>query len=531
MAQIIQYGDYQFPEPHPIVAFSDNPIFISGVLDHAKKDISVIGFLTGNNLAELHTSKMQMISGFASGYQDLIIGSASGDSNTGVFSGCMPSNISFEDSDLTTLIPYTVSFTSLEQKSFSQLYGLDSPVDSWSYKENDNRVVSATHTVSVKGVKSSLISDDPLQRAFNFVSGRLNGFENNSILLTGDVGFLKSRNQNINRFNFEFGVTEEYSFTQSSMPINDSGIVTSEAKISYSRDAGLRVSIDGSIQGSITGTKLTTGAINDQMAQQLMINSVVPTMSQLESGVYALSDKRPKSYNYNIDTGANKIDFSFEFENLDNASQTGVVQHDYVTSISANKEMGIINVSVQGSLIYNDPFELMVTGDASTGARWIAVESEFNGVSPFALAKQGAIDFTSNVTGYLFDSSTLNPTPISTNVTKKPQDSMIDYQYSFDNRLDLSSGLLDNLALTVTDKRPLQVTRVAQSTHGFLTQLVNERTAGEYSIQGSCDNGFDDLPVMSGIIANYSPNQPSVETSLTISTGSSQITLGKGWLY
>jgi hypothetical protein len=530
MAQIIQYGSYQFPEPHPIVSFSDSTVMVSGVFDHARKNINVIGYLTGASLLELHTAKMGMISGFATGYQDLIIGAASGNSNTGTFSGCLPSNIDFADSDLTTLIPYTVTFSSLEDKAAAQTFGLESVKDSWSYKEKDSRVVSATHTVSAKGVKSSGVNDDPLARAFMFVSGRANGFNNVSSLITGDSAFLKSRAENIDRFNFSYGITEEYDFSQSSMPLTDKGITTSDTKISYSKDAGLRVSVGGSVQGSITGAKLDTGVITSEMAKELMMNSVISSMSDIESGVYSLNLREPNSYKLDLDTGSNRINFNFEFIDLDEATQTGVVKHNYTAAVNATKEVGTISVLVNGSLKYNNPFEVVATGDPATGVRWAAVDNEFSGIDPFLIAKRALIDFTENVTGYMADSSTLNAEPIERTVTKKPFESSIEYSFTFDNKFDISSGILDNLSLQITDLKPIQLTSVMQSTEGFLTQLINERTAGSYSISAKSLDDANKLGVMSGIVGSYAP-KPSVEKSFTTNTGLNDLSLQQSWVY
>ena len=96
-----------FPSPSPFVAETTNPIFLSGQSDYFMDQVSLIGNITGSNLSSLDLQKMQMISGLLSEFQTLkVTGYAEGK----VYSGAKPVSISFSDSDLTTILPYSVSF-------------------------------------------------------------------------------------------------------------------------------------------------------------------------------------------------------------------------------------------------------------------------------------------------------------------------------------------------------------------------------------------------------------------------------------
>ena len=103
----VTYGSYTFPTPSPFVAETTAPIFLSGQSDYFMDQVSLIGNITGSDLSGLDLQKMQMISGLLSEFQTLKI---TGDAEGKVYSGAKPVSISFSDSDLTTVLPYSVSF-------------------------------------------------------------------------------------------------------------------------------------------------------------------------------------------------------------------------------------------------------------------------------------------------------------------------------------------------------------------------------------------------------------------------------------
>ena len=128
MAESITYGSYTFPDPTPLVGQSVNPVYVAGKLDHYQDGVELIGNLTGANLSGLHLQKMQMISGLMSEYETLTV---SNDDSNKEFTCSKPTSISFSDSDLTTVLPYSVSFESFSSGVFSEYFGVQSPVDNW----------------------------------------------------------------------------------------------------------------------------------------------------------------------------------------------------------------------------------------------------------------------------------------------------------------------------------------------------------------------------------------------------------------
>jgi hypothetical protein len=132
----ISYDTYFFPAPLPSVVISDEPIYIAGKLDHTKQKIQLIGTITGSNLNSLSEAKKEMEIGLLNPFESL-------DLNGESFDICRPLSINFSDSDLTTLLPYSVEFEAFDEKGFTEFYGISDPTDSWSYSEQDGRIISA----------------------------------------------------------------------------------------------------------------------------------------------------------------------------------------------------------------------------------------------------------------------------------------------------------------------------------------------------------------------------------------------------
>ena len=120
---------------------------------------------------------MQMISGLLSEFQTLTI---TGDVEGKIYSGAKPKSIEFSQSDLTTILPYSASFTSYASGTFSKFFGVTEPQDSWSFSEQDGRVTEATHSVSARGLNLGN-SVTALTNAKTFVSGRVGGLTNISL--------------------------------------------------------------------------------------------------------------------------------------------------------------------------------------------------------------------------------------------------------------------------------------------------------------------------------------------------------------
>ena len=514
MPDSITYGSYSFPEPLPTFSESDTPIIIAGKYDHKSIDINIVGFITGSNLRELHEQKESMISGFLTEYQDL---TATIDSDTRVFDKCLVNSIQFQKSDLTTILPYSVEISAYENETFSEYFGVENPENNWSYEEEDGKIIKATHTVSAKGVKVD--SNSCFTNAKNFVTANIGNFEFIGLFNSGDTAFLTSRTENVNRKDNTYGVTEVYSYSTSDDIISDKGVLSASTDIQYSRDGDLSVSVQGTLQGDIDAyvrnEGLTTGDFTPENATHIALNSVINSSSNYEQEVYTFLSGGATSFDYTLDTGANKLDFVFRFENpenLDFISGTKVL-HDFEVNIDCNKDNPVSAVGVQGSLKYHSSdLSISSTGDAEIeNVRFKAVSGAFDfftGHSGIYNLAIGALDELSSVAeDYDFTSTYLRKEPVSISIKKDPNQNVISYNYSYDNSIDYSTGKLTDFNATITDVVPIQKNSVKETVNGYNASLIIERTIGTYSISASANNSedhLDDLKSLSAILCSGS---------------------------
>lgn len=150
MATSITYGSYSFPEPLPLFSEEDEPVKLAGLYDHSAIRVNIVGYLTGADLSGLDLQKMQMISGFLNEYEDLTV---TVENESKVCSGAYVESISFQDSDLTTFLPYSLTALYYSGETFSDYFKVADPSNSWSYSEGENKIITATHSVSARGLK------------------------------------------------------------------------------------------------------------------------------------------------------------------------------------------------------------------------------------------------------------------------------------------------------------------------------------------------------------------------------------------
>jgi hypothetical protein len=489
----ISYGSYTFPTPPPFFAIGDEPIYVAGQLDSTLTKITLVGALTGANLQVLSQAKKALTSGLLNEFQTLSI---SGDS----FTYCKPIGISFADSDLTRILPYTVEFERFDEKDFSQYFGVVNPTNTWSYQEQDGRVVQASHSVSAQGVKTS--AADPLTNARNFVSGLTSGFYNLSVINPSGIAFLQSKTEEIDRFSNSYSCTENYIFSTSREPISNSAIVSASMQVSHSRGGEASVNVDGSIIGSITGAIVTTGIFTAIHAQEFARNALEKSKSVYESSVYGALSRGPSTFNYNVNEQENKIDFGFEFRDPFSI-RTGEVLHDYSVSVSASKDNNSLTANIDGTFSYDSALDLFIGGgNIESGARYLKVKTAFENENFYNLALAEYSAFIDVVSGYEV-SKYLNPIPLTESITKNPFTQNISYSFSYDNKVDYSSGQLKNLSFSITDSLPIPKTRIDESNNGFATQETVTRTLGKISVNSSAQETATGLLLLSGIVEEF----------------------------
>ena len=524
MATSITYGSYSFPEPLPLFSEQDEVVTLGGIYDHSAIRVNLVGYFTGSDLAALDLKKMQMVSGFLNEYEDLTI-TVENQSKT-----CPKSfieNIDFGESDLTTILPYNLSVLYYSGESFSDLFKVTEPVDNWSYSEGENKIITATHSVSAKGVKVD--GTDAFNNAVSFVNLKMQGgFTNVALFNSGHDSFLTSRTEDIDLSNNVYGVTEQYSYSSSDDPISSNGIVGTSTSISYNSDQELSVSVQGSLQGAIdanTGSQvglLTTGDFPPEKATEIAINAIVNSYSDYESGVYSFVSNGPSAFKYDLDTGANLLNFSFSFSDVENLDIiNGDVVHKYNASVNLSRDSSLTDVSVQGALNYQGVLPINITGEFEDNARFQAIETAFSTIDPYLLAKSAIDDYTGIATGYKFNSSYLNEETVSFSIQKNPVENTLNYNYTYNNSIDYSNGSLNNLTLSIKDKTPIQLSNVQETISGFQAAEIISRTLGEYSISAQCNNQGDELDTLKNIVSGFCSGSNIISESY--STGENNI--------
>lgn len=516
----ISYGDYSFPTPLPFVGQDEQPVFISGKVDHSLLSINLVGQLTGCDLPSLKSQKEEMVLALSSGFQELTIG------NTG-FSYAKPINIDFQDSDLTRILPYSVSFEVFHEKNFSQFYGISSPVDTWQYQENpDNNTVSVSHNVSAVGEKTS--DTDSLTAARDFVNSRLNGFDNMSLFFTGDTSILVSKEENINRLNNSYSITESYTLSQSLAGFDkEESIVRPKCNISYDSNGSLSLTVDGTIKGGISGAA-ETGFFTSEQAAEFAKNSLKNTKIDFEESLYGDIFREPQTYNYDIDTGSNSISFSFSF-NDPTDFRTGDTLHDFTCSLDASKDSNSVNVSVEGKVFYNTTNDIFSTDSPENELRYQKVQEHFSGIEPYSIAQNYFNKFSDFNLNY--NQNPLNTTIENFNISKSPHNSEISYNYQFSNKVDLFSGVLKNAQVTVQTQHPISVYGIQPTVDGSFSiqDLYDSLERKTVNVAGTITDG-NDVDSAANFIYNYM-SQHSGDSSFisadTIQTGDNNISISR----
>tara|TARA_Y100001938_G_C8100662_1_gene441429 strand:+ start:1248 stop:2822 length:1575 start_codon:yes stop_codon:yes gene_type:complete len=516
----ISYGGYSFPQPLPFVGQDETPIFISGRVDHSLMSINLIGQLTGCDLPSLKAQKEQMVLALSSGFQELTIG------NTG-FNYAKPINIDFQDSDLTRILPYNVSFEVFHQKDFSEFYGISNPVDTWEYQEDEQgRKVSVTHNVSASAKKTS--DTDTLTVAKQFVDSRLKGFDNMSLFFTGDTSILVSKDETVNRLTNSYGVTEVYELSES-LAGHDKpdSIVRPSCQISYDSNESLSLTVDGTIFGGISGSA-ETGHFTPQDATEFAKNAVRRSKIDFEDSLYGDIFREPQSFNYDIDTGANAISFSFSFKDPTDF-RTGEVLHDFSSSIEASKDQGGVTLSLNGRVYYNGTKDIFLTDTPEQEQRYQKVEAFFSGLDQYPIAQthfQYFNDFNLN-----YNSNPLDTTLQNFSIDKKPHSAEINYSHSYSNVPDLFSGLLKNASVSIETQHPIARYGIKPTIDGSFAvqELYDTLETKSVSVNGVLTEGTD-VDSVTSFIYNYMSQHSGSSSSIssdTIETGNNNISISR----
>lgn len=551
MAVEIKYNGAKFPDPQPFVAIGDTIEFVDGKIDYSVLSIDVIGQITGANLGELELGRRYLTTGLAKGFKTLEIG-------TTQYTFAQPNSLEFDNSNLASVLPYQANFTvreKLANEDSTTLYtGLSDLQDSWSFSEQENNIVEATHTVSAKGHKIS--AEDPLIAARRFVSGRINNhlgnpdnhqFVNFSVFLSGQTGFLMSRSEQVDRVESKYGITDTYNLSISEEDIFDSGILQTESQINWTKDGGLAVSLRGSIKGGLTGygyPAIGTGMFTVDDAKSYASRAVERSKSDFESTAYGTVFQNPRTFEYEVDDNANTINFNFEFVDPDDP-RTSPVKHEYTTNIRASKDSNVVEIDVDGELFYDATDKLFDIFNPETGARFLAVSGEFEKVNPYSIARRTISVWVGTeanpvITGYMSDFNSINPTPTAYTVNKSPFEAKISYNASYNNNPDITTGSLENVDISFDKEYSINTVSAKPTIGNYFAVQSGYYTIPEVSVSASAEiktgaSAQESLDLFENIVEDYiekySFTGSGVFTSKGYATGIDNISINRSIIY
>lgn len=509
----VQYGSYTFPTPSPFFAVDNNAVYVKGSLDHFVKKISLIGNITGANLFEIYSTKQAMTKALSAGYQSLILADKT-------FTYVKPLSISFEDSNLNTILPYSIDFEGYQGESFSQYFGIKDPVNSWSYAEQDGRIINAVHTVSAIGTKIN--ASNPLTTALTWVTSQHNDSKNYSFFHTGENFILRSTTEDIDEFKNSYGLTKNYTLNKSSNPIRTDSIISTTTQINYSKEARLQVTVNGTIVGAMGGTSITESYFTADDAKKVASEALVKSKSNFEQSVYGFISKGPVSSNYEKNVTSNSINFSFQFK--DPSDLRGDVLNNYTVQIVASKDSNKITATVNGELTYNGIGDLYTAGTPiQNSARFAKVNNFLNSINPYALALEHYSSFIS-LSNNIYETSTyLNPIATDQSITKNPFENSVSYSYNYNNNIDPSNGTLNDCEISITDTKPISLTIIKEGMNGLVNQLVANKMLGEFSVQASAQNPEGSLSALKSVAMKYLTKNCKI-TNETSNVGENNIT-------
>lgn len=158
-------------------------------------------------------------------------------------------DISFDESNYTYTLPFTISLEIFDPLSYSGEYYVTNPVDQFSIEENEDRSVNIAHTVSADGITNQYAA---IYNAKNWVYSKtgLGNFKKPTFIKIHNYSSptLVSISESSNRLNGSYSVTENYIFDQANIA---TGLIRYNNAITKDINNFTTVTIDGRIEGGV----------------------------------------------------------------------------------------------------------------------------------------------------------------------------------------------------------------------------------------------------------------------------------------
>ena len=526
MSDYISYNGLPIPLADARVVFNDEVVKTTGDEFHFDGTVSVLGFITGSSYSGVASQKATLIQNLTTGFKTLDINS--GDI---ILSYAKPMSINFNQGNMSRFLGFEIEFA-VKNTSSGDNFGVTDISDAWSFSESNGNI-TASHTVSAKGNNVSTGSPYSLAKAFVLAN---TGFYPPSSFYTEYTGdyagnnfVVLTRKTSKSESAGTYGVETQYL-------IDNSNIHTGDGVMDYSvtTNLGEDGKVTASLKGKINFGLGVTGSESDftpEEAKAICMDEVIENLSSYETGNFDLYPSNTNAYEYSFPPKSNSMEFSFSFTDLERELNSGIL-NSYSVATSASKDDGVVTVNVNGTITDETvSFNALSTGENAAKLSRITNFYE-TGVDAFGLAFSDFLEFT---TGNEYTNTTfLNPEPVSSSVTINPNDPNLSYQFSFNNKLESSTGDFKNISLSITDSPPTGIYSVVEGLNNYIPTLETTKRLGsqQFSLSAEIKTGVvtPDVSSLESFISGYLQNGGELQTS-SKDTGRGSVSLNSTYAY
>jgi len=451
-------------------------------------------------------------------------------------------SIDFSDSNYSSILEYSINL-SVYRGDFMVHSGVVDVSNSISYKENENKTLNITHSVSATGARDSVSSSSTsaLQKAKAFVEGEISrqkidvppvfvshakasDSEAPMTPTATQTAFLETVNpvlvsfsENINRLAGIYSITKEYI---SDLYFYEGGVLRYSAEVDLSPSGYSIVSL----RGEVTYEEDLSGAVEfDALVERYKSFDFFGAAKRL-SGLSGLN-KVPISRSISKDEGKNIISFDFSFD--DNPQFFDENGAETVLDFNFTNDSNFISVSIRGSII------------ARLGIKnkWEVAKREFDNLDIPAKAKVAYESYLKNVLGYgdsLVEKMPFNTNILGESVTFRKSEGAVEFSYNFDNFSQTpNNDIFKSFDYSVNVVHPTSsYMSTKEYVGGWVVQDMDAADRGSKSISGSAIKkaGVTCAQATEAIVAFMEPKALLTETQRQISfDGVSAFTFSFSW--
>lgn len=452
------------PQPTPFIVLNEDSIY-EGELWGRSENITLQGQLTGCTYDDIVAAQSQLLNNFNKSYQTLEVYQQTGNVSFKVFEKNLVqiNSVQFDQSRWLGVLPYSISLTCYPSGLFSGAFGILNPSDVWSFDEQKDVSLNATHTISCQPFNTSAGPSNALDNARNWAFGRT-GMQNciAPIMISGvnpSDFCLLTQQETIDRFNGNYSLVENYT---NDLTRSGYGVIRYTTEIT-SGNGLISVSLNGTAQGcgrNITGLRYAVSQIN-----------MTAVAANAYQSVFQRTDLNPipLTQTFNEDPFTTNITFAYTYDN----SNLPSVWFDYDVNCSVGTN-GFITTNIQGTVYARG-------GDtASKLAR--AKSYAATGVNLYSLALPfyNSFDVSSSVVP-------LNPVAVQYSQTNNETEGTVSLAATYNNTLQGGSALEKfECTFSVNPSKPqIDAQPVLDGNGRYSVVDLNYKTRTRVAIQGS----------------------------------------------